>query len=246
MQMPRLKLLLLIILAIGCSKKKKIENDDPNKKDGVIKTYRPNGQLLSEVTMKDGKRNGISRRYYSNDTVSLEVYYTDDKMNGLYKQYYEDGKPMKEIEYKDDQMDGLNKKFRKEGGQAWQARFSMNEPCLGLVEYYLNGTQKTSYPYIVFETVDRLRQEGYFVLRIRMSDNTTTVSFYEGNLSDTGCFNEKLASKLFMRDKGIAIKDYHLIPGGFVMEEIHVIAIVKTAQSNSYITTSHYNLAINN
>jgi hypothetical protein len=231
-------------IASACSHKKNQEND-PDKDDGIIKSYRKNGTLFSEITKKGGKRNGISRNFFDDGKISVEADYKDDKKDGVYKQFYKDGTLMKEIEYKEDQLNGFSKKFRDDGKPAWQAKFSMDSPCDGLVEYYLNGTKKTEYPSIVIESTDRLRDLGVFTLNIRMSDGTTTVDFYEGQLTASGCFDATKARKLFSPN-GKAILDYHLVPGGFVMQEVHVIAVVKTAQSNSYITTRSYNLAINN
>jgi len=239
-------LLLLIGIIAGCNEQKKVQDDDPEKKDGIIKTYRTNGKLFSEITMKDGKRNGISRNFYPDEKIFVEAIYKDDQKDGLYKQFYEDGTLNKEIEYKEDRMNGLNKKFRNDGKPAWQARFSNDSPCSGLVEYYLNGNKKTEYPTIVIETVDRLKELGEFNLNLRMSDGTATVTFYQGQLTPSGCLDKEKVREIYTPTKGKCTLEYHLAPGGFVMEEIHIIAVVKTAQSNSYITTRSYNLSITN
>lgn len=242
-----LKILILLMGILGgCHEQKKVQDDDPEKKDGIVKSYRKNGKLFSEITMKGGKRNGISRNFFPDEKVSVEAYYKDDKKDGLYKQFYEDGTLMKEIEYKEDHIEGLSKKFRNDGKPAWQARFSNDSPCSGLVEYYLNGTKKTEYPTIVIETVDRLKDLGEFNLNLRLSDGSSTVTFYEGQLTPSGCLDKDKARMIYAPKKGKATLEYHLAPGGFVMEEIHIIAVVKTAQSNNYITTRSYNLSITN
>jgi hypothetical protein len=246
--MDRIKfaLLLLLLTAVGCTPHKKMADDDPEKKDGVIKAYRKDGKLFSEITMKDGKKNGVSRNFYPNERVSLEVNYKDGKKDGLFKQFYEDGTLMKEIEYRQDRLNGLSKKFRSDGSPAWQAHFYNDMPCAGLVEYYLNGTQKKEYPSIVIEPVDRLKDFGEFILNIRLSDGSSTVTFYQGELTASGCLDREKVSEIFALKKGKCSLEYHLAPGGFVMEEIHLIAVVKTAQSNSYLITRSYNLSINN
>jgi len=238
--------ILLIGIALSCTPHKKAQEDDPQKKDGVIKSYRKNGTLFSEVTMKNGLRNGVSRNFFANEKVSIEANYKDEKKDGVYRQFYEDGTLMKEIEYKEDLIDGLSKKFRNDGKPAWQARFRNDSPCLGLVEYYLNGTKKTEYPTIVIETVDRIKDLGEFTLNIRMSDGTTTVTFYEGQLTPSGCFDQLKTREIVPQKKGKCSLEYHLVPGTFVMEELHIIAVVKTAQSNSYVATTSYNLSISN
>jgi len=237
--------ILLIGITLSCSHKK-TQEDDPQKKDGIIKSYRKNGTLFSEVTMKNGVRNGMSRNFFANEKVSIEANYKDDKKDGLYRQFYENGTLMKEIEYKENQIDGLSKKFRDDGKPAWQARFSNDSPCSDLVEYYLNGTKKTEYPTIVMESIDRLKDLGEFTLNIRLSDGSTTVTFYEGQLTATGCLDISKCREIYTPKKGKCSLEYHLVPGAFVMEELHLIAVVKTAQSNTYITTTSYNLSISN
>lgn len=239
-------LILSLVCMMNCNSKKRNVDDDPDKKDGVIKTYRKDGKLFSEITMKDGKRNGVSRNFYGNEKVSLEIFYKDDKKDGLFKQYYEDGTLSKEAEYKQDKLDGISKKYRKDGTLAWQARFYQDNPCSELTEYYLNGTKKTDYPSIVITPIDDLRERGDYDLTISMSDKTNTVTFYEGTISPAGCFDPLDARKIYPQEKGVARLNYHLTPGGFLMKELKIVAVVKTNQSNSYITTRSYNLAINN
>ena len=239
-------LLPLFLCLVSCNNKKKNVDDDPGKKDRIIKTYRKDGKLFSEITMKDGKRNGVSRNFYGNEKVSLEIYYKDDQKDGLFKQYYEDGTLSKEAEYKQNKLNGITKKYRKDGKMAWQARFSDDNPCAELTEYYLNGTKKTDYPSIIITANDQLRELGDYDLKISMSDKTNTVSFYEGSLTSEGCFDPDTARKIYPLENGVATLSYHLGPGGFLMRELKIVAVVKTNQSNSYITTRSYNLAINN
>lgn len=236
--------LILVCFLVACSEKKK--ESKPAEDHGVVKSYRADGKLFSEITMMDGKRNGIARNYYSNGKISEEGTYKDDKKDGVYKLFYEDGTLMKETEYKENQLNGWTKKYRADGTQAWQAKFENDMPCANLVEYYLNGTKKTDYPTIVFEPVDRLKELGEFTLKMHLSDRSSVVTFYQGQLTPSGCFDESKTAQVFSEKKGEGRLDYDLGPGGFRMEEIKIIAVVKTVQGNKYITTATYNLAINN
>ncbi|MGC4020739.1 MAG: toxin-antitoxin system YwqK family antitoxin [Cyclobacteriaceae bacterium] len=235
-----------LLIMLSCEKKSNPKSDDPDKKDGVIKTYRKDGKLFSEITMKNGKRNGISKNFHPNEKLGMEINYIDDKRDGSFKQFYEDGTLSEESTYKDDHMDGICKKYRKDGTLAWEARFSNDNPCSELTEYYLNGTKKTEYPSIVIKPIDQLRENGDYDLQISLSDKSTIVTFYEGMLTPEGCFDPTKSFQIYPQKNGVATLHYHLMPGRFEMREIHLVAVVKTKQSNKYLTTRHYNLAINN
>ncbi len=49
------------------------------KKEGVCKSYHPNGQLCEEVNYIDGKENGIEKSYHVNGQLCSEVNYIDGK-----------------------------------------------------------------------------------------------------------------------------------------------------------------------
>jgi len=63
-------------------------------RDGVHKTYYPNGQLKSEAIYKDGKLNGLKKTYHEDGKLDVEEYYRNDKLHGTHTLYdRETGKP---------------------------------------------------------------------------------------------------------------------------------------------------------
>lgn len=235
---------LLVLLSCDQPKKKKAaENEKVT--NGVQKTFRKDGQLLAEVTMKGGKRNGTAKNYFPNGKVSLEMNYTDGKREGKSKRFYEDGKLFSETEYKNDKMSGERKKYRDDGKLMSVARFENDLPCSGLIEYHLDGTKKTDYPKIVFTPVNKL-SEGIYQLRVSLSNGAKSVKFYRGDLSSSGCFDSRKADAIRLIGNGVGEIDYDLMPGQFAMEEVHVVAIYGTAMGNEYYTTGIYNLSIRN
>ena len=72
----------------------------------VVKTFYPNGQLLSEITYKDGKRDGPCNHYWASvyfwekSQIKSEVNYKQGKQVGLYKSYYENGQLENQGTYK--------------------------------------------------------------------------------------------------------------------------------------------------
>jgi len=243
---------LALILLSNCSlekKKKKETKDTKLSADGskLVQNKYDNGKTRSEVTYKNGKQNGPAKSFDREGHLLLELFYIDNKRNGLSKKYYEGGQQIyQSTEYKDDKMHGHQTKFRENGNLMSEARFENNFPCTGLKEYLLDNTLKKKYPQINIKPVDRLESSGVYTLEISMSDKIKSVKYYSGKLNRTGCMHDDLYFILQDQTKKTGQLTYNLPPGGFMMEELNIIAVVETLLGNSYITQRSYNLAIDN
>jgi hypothetical protein len=224
---------------------KKESKKNEHLKDGVNKTFRKNGKLLAEITMKGGKRNGVAKNYFPNGNVSLEMNYEEGKREGKSVRFYEDGKIYSESFYKNDKLSGERKRYRDDGKLMSVAKFENDNPCQGLIEFRLDGTKKTDFPSIRFDPVDDLSQ-GIYKIRISMSDKSRGVKFFEGTLSASGCFDSNKVQGIRSVSDGVGELSFELLPGQFLMEELHVIAKVKTILGNEYYATATYNLSIRN
>jgi hypothetical protein len=239
-------ILLSVFLAACSTSSTKKSNDDSIVENGISRTFKKDGKLFSENTLKNGKKTGASKTYYDNGKIWQEENYENDKRNGLTKQYYEEGTLSKVTNYKEDLLDGISQKFRKDGIQAWEARYERGMPCNGLKEYYTNGKLKTDYSTIVIDVVDDLRNSGVYKLKLHLSDNSKSVKFYKGYLTQTGCFDKSKVEELYPNKDGKAELVYFLSPSEFKMEEIGIIAVVETIQDNYFLATRFYNLSITN
>ena len=63
-----------------------------NPANGVLRLYRPNGQLHWETQWIDGKLGGTSKRYYESGQLENETPWTDGQPSGLVKSYHPNGK----------------------------------------------------------------------------------------------------------------------------------------------------------
>jgi antitoxin component YwqK of YwqJK toxin-antitoxin module len=243
-----MKWTLVIFLAflISCEEKKSKNSGLVKGKDGVVKQFSKDGKLETEITLKDGKRHGIARNYYRNGKVSLEINYVDNGKDGQSKRFYESGKIYQLTNYKKDKIDGFLKKYRESGQVISEARYENDEPCNGLREYLLNGNLKKKYPIIQITPINRLREEGFYILALKLTERNNSVHYYKGKLSPSGCLHQDLDHIYFNEAKKQGEIKYYLPPGGFLMEEINIIAKVKTSLGNEYITQRSYNLAIDN
>ncbi len=246
----RIVLALFILVCLGCtqSPSKKNENKEDSK-DGtkVIKTTYSNGKPKAEVSYKDGKKNGLSKSFDKEGKISLELPYINNKREGKSKKYYEGGQQLYQTtEYKDDLMNGMQIKYRENGDVLSEAQYEKNFPCLNLKEYYKDNTLKKEYPKIVVTPIDRLDSQGVYILQISMSEKVRKVKYYTGKLTSVGCLSDDLYSILLNEQAKTGKLTYNLGPGGFMMEELNIIAVVETNYGNSYITQRKYNLAIDN
>jgi hypothetical protein len=216
------------------------------KKNGLVKSYHSDGKIFSAINYKDGVKHGVSYSYYANGQINLELTYDNGKRTGQSKRYYENGKLYQTTEYANNIPHGYQKKYREDGNPISETRFENDQPCIGLKEYLLDNTLKKNYPSIIITPVDELATKGKYTLKLSLSDKTKKVKFYEGKLTANGCFQDKLNYIRLDERTGTGEIVYNMAPGTFIMEELNIVARVKTPQGNTYITQRTYPVALDN
>lgn len=214
--------------------------------NGIVKTNYPNGSLHVEISYTDGRKNGKAKEYYKGGKLYMEIDYTNDIKHGWAYRYWQNGKLYQETPYDSGLIHGTQKKYREDGKLAAEIPFYKDNQCIGIKEYFLDGTLKGDYPKIIINPIDNLWRDSEYILRLSMSDKSRAVEYYVGLLSDNKYIGEN-CEKVFSRDKnGIAEVKFSLLPREFLMKEINIIAKVKTLQGNYFITQRKHNLAIEN
>lgn len=242
--------LFLLIFIFSCShtsekKEKTVSSKNTKEKTGVNKIYYEDGTLRAEIPMVDGKRNGVARDFYSSGKPRLEVQYKEGVKHGLTKMYYENGTLYEENAFEMGVKQGVQKKYRQDGKLLAETKYHLGEPCAGLKEYLKDGSVKKKYPTIEITPVDNILKTDNYTLRLSMSDKSKNVTFYEGRL-DGNCIGENVEQIRDTPSKGIGQIKYHVPHGMVIMEQLIIIAKVKTLQGNYYITSRPYNVAIEN
>jgi hypothetical protein len=240
--------IILLTVAVSCipftdNSDEKTTSKKSSKKDGVNKTFYSNGKLRSEVPIRDGKKNGTARDFYQNGKTHLEIEYVNSVKHGITRMYYENGNLYQESPYENGKINGVQKKFREDGRLMAEVPYRNGEICMGLKEYLTDGSLKKNYPTIVVTPIDNILKEDRYTLRLTMSDKSKNVVFYQGNLSDN-CLMDGLERVYETPVKGVSEIIYYLMPGQFLMEQINIIAKVKTPLGNEYVTQRKYNVAI--
>ncbi len=235
----------VLLLFMSCDTKKGTKTKNA-KTDNISRSYTKDGRLKSEISVKNGLRDGLCKTYYGNGKVSLEMIYQAGKRHGTSRRYYESGILYQETEYKEDKMDGSRKKYTEQGKLMSEENFVNNLPCNSLKEFADDGSMRKGYPVIQISPVDRIKIDGTYVLSLSLSNHGKKVKYYKGRLSSAGCLTEDAEPLFTNTQTGVGQVRYYLAPGGFQMEELHIIAEVTTLMGNVYLAQRSFNVAIEN
>lgn len=228
------------VVLISCEPKTKTA--DPVE-TGVKKYYYPDGPLYMEVHLQDTVPHGVTTEYFRNGKVYQSTEYVLGEKHGMFKRYYEDGVLALETPYDSGKRHGIEKKYRKDGTVAYEAPYFQDQPTTGLREYYTNGQPVEKYGSIVIEEENR-PLDARFSLVVSFS-GAYKAEFYAGKLTD-GKYIGKDCERLYVIRDGVARVDYNVGLGDFLMDDINIIAKVKTDLGNYFITQRRYNIAIDN
>jgi hypothetical protein len=239
-----------------------------HKNDELTYVYYPDGTLKSEIQVKKGMRNGITKNYddrgrlvstaeladdkyegwminYNpvNNKITARALYKNDQQNGPAILYYSDGQLYREMTYADGRVDSVVKTYWPGGKLQAEVYFKKGEPAIGLMEYDKKGTP-VKQPSIVVKKVDQLSLFNKIELRIFLSDKTSDVKFYKGELKE-GKFLYSKTPMIFSRN-GVASLFYTVPRGETVIEKISIISRSRTNYGNTLVLNKVYNLAASN
>jgi hypothetical protein len=215
---------------------------DP-KDANIRRTYYPDGKIHKEIVTNNGTKSGISKEYYKNGQVFQEVNYVANLREGIARRYFDTGVLSQETPYKNDKMHGIQKKYRRSGKLMAEIPYFEGHLCVGIKEYTTEGVVKVRYPDIEITPINTVQKDNSFILEISMSDNSKGVDYYTGELVDGKYIKEEMNS-IFDTKGGVARIHYTIPKGDSRNETINIIAKVKTAQSNYYITQKSYRLSV--
>ena len=230
---------LLFCTLLSCSSKNK-ETDD-----GITREYWPNGNLHKEMKLVDGKMTGYYKSYYKEGGLFEEMNFVKGKREGIAKKYYESGILCEATSYKKGMRHGIMKRFRRTGELMSEIPYYQSNLCTGMKEYSTDGTVKKRYPTIQFKpNRDRLK-DGAFIVDVSLSDGSLGVEYFEGVLTEQGYIPWN-AKKLKNVEGGIGKLVLTVPKNSYLAKDLHIIAKVKTVQSNYYITTATYEVFVEN
>jgi antitoxin component YwqK of YwqJK toxin-antitoxin module len=113
---------------------------EDSRKEGLWKTYFPNGKLKSEITYERSRPKGAYTLYYDNGNIEEKGIWERTKNTGDFKRYHENGKVSQEFTFTESGKRSGEQKYYYENGQlrlvgTWQEGQETGE----MREYYENG-----------------------------------------------------------------------------------------------------------
>lgn len=250
----------LVLLSCGRS-------SDPN--NGIVFEYYSNGEIKSQMTLKDGVREGMVRNFddkghllstamYKNDKRNgelinystengkpmLKAIFVDDVQEGPVIQYYQEGMLFRESTYKKGRIDGIVKTYWPSGRLKAENYYKMGMPSIELKEYDKSGKPVKNQAQIVIEEVNQLALLDKLVVKVYLTDRNPEVEFYLEKLEE-GKYLPHNAYKL-RTSKGVASIDYFVPRGGTLMNKVCIIAKFKTELNNTMVRYKEYNLSATN
>lgn len=208
------------------------------------RSYHPNGQLHKEI-IDENDSVSIYREYFNNGQIFQEIRSVNKLREGLVKKYHKDGVLYDEIPYVKGKIHGTEKKYRRSGDLMAEIPYHEGNLCKGLKEYTVDGKLKKRYPEIIITPIDNILKDESYTVQISLSDGSKSVEYYEGDLTD-GKYIGDDAGKVWETSNGVGKLQFKIVRGMFIMEELNIIAKVKTIQGNYYITEKTYHVALDN
>jgi antitoxin component YwqK of YwqJK toxin-antitoxin module len=115
------------------------KEDDPL--NGPKKEYYPNGRIMREYTLKDGKIDGLYKSYNTLGKLISDQYYKDGEPNGYLKTYYENGQVKAEMNMKGYNISGPSNEYDEDGTLRKKSMISGEAPEISsqTTLYYKDG-----------------------------------------------------------------------------------------------------------
>lgn len=224
-------------------KPKPVRKKKEPKRDGLVVSHRKDGKVMSEINMKDGNMHGLCKYYFPSGNIHTEYLYDNGKLHGELKQYYENGQPYKVVPYTQGKIDGIEKTYKSDGKLLAEVPYKDGQPGIGVKEYGSKGLFKNN-PTIVVEEIDHMLRNNEYILKIYLSDKSTNVEFYLGELTEGKYLNEKLTSIITKR--GVGEMKYTMPPNSFIMDKLNIVAKRTSYQGVAFVTQTKFNVSIEN
>lgn len=201
--------------------------------------YKTNKVLKSEITVKNKKKNGVAKDYYPSGKLRSIVNYVNNIKVGETIWYYENGNPYRITPYVNGKIEGIRKIYYEDGKLQAEIPYKNNELMAGTIEYDLKGEKISNQASIIFETQDLIAYSNKFLLKMRLSNNSPRVKFFQERISTEGT---KIRIPVPSWG-GTGVIEYSVFPGNYKMEIVTIYAEYKSKLGNPVLFKGTYNLA---
>jgi hypothetical protein len=207
-----------------------------------IKKYMNGSRLFSEVTFKNGIKQGLMKTFYLSGKVRLTFWYENGLRQDSSRWYFEEGQLFRATPFKNDTIDGIQKQYYRGGRLKAKIGYSKGLRTPYIEEFTPEGKLVGSYPRVILNTLDEYKSKGVFRIALELSDKSTGVRFYRGDLSG-GVFDTAHCKKL-NTVKGICNLELKKT-GSPQSDSVGIIAEILTSFGNNYLVYRKIDLPYN-
>lgn len=214
-------------------------------RQGTTKDYRKDGTLESLITFENNRKHGPAVSYYPDGkTIKTKMNYVNGYKQGVAIWYYPDGEVYRETPYVDGRINGIRKTYYNSGVLQAEIPYQNGQPGMGLKEYNQDGNQKSYDAKILIREIDRISMDKTFTLVISLSNQSRSVKFYQGKLTNGTFWNDQLAP--IPTENGVGKLQFYISKGTFKMETLNIVAKDGTSLDHDHILQKEYHLAVEN
>src|SRR5665647_2680738 len=186
-------LVLAIFIIAGCNGKGKAKKESKSVSDTItvpdtgwtgIKQYRSGKLLVKEVTFKNGVREGLMKSFYQTGEVRQTFWYENGLREDSARWYYMEGQLFRSTPYKNDTVDGIQVQYYRSGRVKARLGFSRGLRTTFLEEFTPEGKVVGGYPTLIVNIKDDYKTKGIYRISVELSDKSTGVRYYRGDLSN--------------------------------------------------------------
>jgi hypothetical protein len=244
-------IILSLLIISGCNGKKNAKKDSQTENDTIItadtgytgiKQYMSGRLLVKEVTFKNGVREGLMKSFYQTGELRQTFWYKNGLREDSAKWYYQEGQVFRSTPYKNDTIDGIQKQYFRNGKLKAKLGYLKGFRTPYLEEFTPDGKLVGGYPGLVINTRDEYRTRGIYHITMELSDKSTKVKYYLGDLS-TGIFDTAHCKEI-NTIKGIGYLDLKKTGSGS-SGNVGVIAEILTNFGNKYLVYKKIELPYN-
>jgi antitoxin component YwqK of YwqJK toxin-antitoxin module len=187
-----LLIFLLIFFVTACNGKGGARKNSPSGNDTItvpdtgftgISKYLSGTRLAKEVTFRNGVKHGLMKTFYASGKVRQTFWYENGLRQDSAKWYFEEGQLFRTTPFKNDTVDGIQKQYYRTGRLKAKIGYSKGLRTPYIEEYTPEGKIVGGYPQVVINTRDEYKSKGMYKIILELSDKSTKVRFYRGDLS---------------------------------------------------------------
>ncbi len=188
---PFIIILSLLVLA-GCSGKGSTKKSPQTATDTVsvpdtgftgISKGMSGRYIVNEITYKNGVRQGLMKTFYMSGKLRQTFWYEKGLRQDSSRWYFEEGQLFRTTPYKNDTIDGIQKQYFRTGQLKDEIGYKKGLRTTYFKEYSKDGKLVTGYPKLDVQTKDNYKTNGTFIVTLKLSDNSTKVKFFRGDIS---------------------------------------------------------------